>query len=126
MAVKQCPTEHQEQCAVVEWLQWRNITFFAVPNSNNMSNANRLQAMRMAVKLKKEGVRAGVSDLVIVGYDRILFVEMKRLYGGKEREEQEKFRTEVIALNHQAIVCKGAEAAIKAIESWLIHNRMGE
>ena len=113
------PSEHQEQCAVVQWLEWNNIDFFAVPNANAMSSENRTKAIRIAVKQKKEGVKAGVSDLVILGYKRVLFVEMKRVSGSAIQPEQIEWRDTCLGLGHEAVICKGAAQAVSVIKEWL-------
>tara|TARA_R110001632_G_scaffold232966_1_gene375682 strand:+ start:148 stop:537 length:390 start_codon:yes stop_codon:yes gene_type:complete len=68
-------TERQEQILVVGYLkrletQGMIITYFSVPNGGTR---NKLEA----INLKREGVRAGVSDLVIIFKDKVLFLEMK-------------------------------------------------
>lgn len=69
-------TEQQEQIKVVNYLsilerQGKIITYFAVPNGGTR---NKIEA----TGLKKEGARAGVSDLIIVLKEKVLFLEMKR------------------------------------------------
>jgi hypothetical protein len=66
--------ESEIQKAVVKFLQLQEnlgrLTYFSVPN-NPRSAATGL-------KLKREGMRAGTPDLVIMAKDRVpLFVEMK-------------------------------------------------
>ena len=68
--------EHKEQVAFVNYLyllekQGKIITFFAVPNGGSRN-------IREARNLKLEGVRAGVSDLVVVLKDKVVFIEMKQ------------------------------------------------
>ena len=68
--------EHYEQVKVINYLkilelQGKVITFFAVPNGGSR---NILEAKN----LKAEGVRKGVSDLVILLPNLVLFLEMKR------------------------------------------------
>lgn len=68
-------TERQHQIKVVQYLQIlekqkKILTFFSVPNGGSR---NALEAKN----LKLEGVRAGVSDLVIVFKGKVLFLEMK-------------------------------------------------
>jgi O-acetyl-ADP-ribose deacetylase (regulator of RNase III) len=68
--------EHMEQVKLVKYLeilerQKKILTFFAVPNGGSR---HKVEARNM----KLEGVRAGVSDIVVVFYNIVLFVEMKK------------------------------------------------
>lgn len=69
-------SERDEQIKVIAYLRKleleKNIlTFFAVPNGGSR---NKLEA----INLKREGVKAGVSDLIIITRDKVLFLEMKQ------------------------------------------------
>ncbi len=70
--------EEIEQIAFVQWLKLKNIVHFAVVNENSMSSTNKGMAIKIAERSKKMGKRKGVSDLIIMLPDKILFVEMKR------------------------------------------------
>jgi hypothetical protein len=68
--------EHQEQVKLKNWLdilerQNKIVLSFAVPNGGSRN-------MLEATNLKKEGVRSGTSDYVVVGQDRVIFIEMKK------------------------------------------------
>ena len=68
--------EHQEQIKLVNYLsilerQGKIITFFAIPNGGSR---NAIEAKN----LKREGIRAGVSDIQIILKNKVLFIEMKR------------------------------------------------
>jgi hypothetical protein len=68
--------EHNEQIKVVNYLeilrkQKKIITYFAIPNGGSR---NKLEAINM----KREGIKAGVSDLCIILDKKVLFIEMKR------------------------------------------------
>ena len=65
------PKESEEQKTLVQWLIVKKILFFAVPNGGSR---HKLEA----INLKKQGVIAGVSDIVVFLPDKILFIEMKR------------------------------------------------
>jgi len=103
-------TEHQEQAIFVQWFrfQYPGIIIFAVPNGDyrNITTANRL---------KKEGVLAGVPDLVILlDSGKVLFVEMKRI-GGRLSDNQKSTIKKMESLNHQVIVAFGADDAIEKV-----------
>ena len=102
------PTEHSEQCAVAQWLQWRHVWFFAIPNGAKMGPAE-------CAKMKREGLRPGVPDLLIVDRGLKLAVEMKRRKGGVVSPEQ---RDAMAHLGGQGFVCYVARGAEDAI-GWL-------
>lgn len=67
--------EQLEQIKTVQYLtilknQDKIVEFFSVPNGGSR---NKIEASN----LKKEGVRSGVSDLVIILKSKVLFLEMK-------------------------------------------------
>jgi len=104
--------EHEHQKAFVKYLsllerQGKIMTFFAVPNGGSRNE-------REAKNLKLEGVRAGVSDLVVVIKNKVLFIEMKRppkklkngelsTAGISVQESQKEFLKKV----SRSDVCKG-------------------
>lgn len=65
------PTEAQEQLALIQWMNIKNIEYFAVPNGGSR---HKLEA----INLKRQGVKAGVSDMVVLLKTQILFIELKR------------------------------------------------
>ncbi len=70
------PSEHAEQVAFVKWfrLQFPGVRIIAIPNGGAR---NRI----VAIKLKAEGVSAGVPDLYIPAWHT--WIEMKRKHGGR-------------------------------------------
>jgi len=69
--------EHQEQVKLIQYLtllekQKKIVTFYAVINENSVKNP------RYGAKLKAQGKRAGVSDVVVLLKDCTLYIEMKR------------------------------------------------
>lgn len=75
--------EELEQKKAVNYLkilerQGKIIAFFAPMNENIMSGSNRQKAIFIENKAKAMGKRAGVSDLVIILKDKIVFIELKR------------------------------------------------
>ena len=80
-------TEHELQVAVVIMLREEvpsNVVWFPVPNGEWRDPAT-------ARKLKDQGVRAGVSDLIFLGYGTALAIELKTPFG-KQSEPQEGFQ----------------------------------
>lgn len=122
-------TERQEQIKIVQYLkileaQKKIVTFFSVPNGGSR---NKLEA----VNLKKEGARAGVSDLVIVFKDEVMFLEMKvspkvlksgklSYSNSKISESQKDFLAKVnVSKVCDVIVCYGFDNAKEKIDNKL-------
>ena len=113
-------TEHQLQCAVV---QWASITskqapelelLMAIPNGG-------ARHITVARKLKAEGVRAGVPDLFLpvmrYGFGG-LWIEMKS-GTGRLTPEQKQWIKRLRAQGYCAIVCNSFELAVKTIQDYL-------
>lgn len=115
------PSEHEEQAAVVQWAEralgaWPELEcLYAVPNGGQRD-------VRVARRLKAEGVRAGVPDLclpVARGGWNALYVEMKRAAGGRVGPAQEVWAERLGRHGNLVVVCRGADEAIRAIEEYL-------
>ncbi len=114
-------TEHDVQAAVVTWARWRGATdvpafsrLFAVPNGG-------LRKKATAGKLKAEGVREGVADLVLPypsrGYHG-LFLETKTL-GGVLEDAQRDWLRYLASVGY----CAGAGWGVDAMQfalSWYV------
>lgn len=115
------PSEHQEQCAVIDWWWHAHqryklppFALFAVPNGG----------ARDAITgslLKAEGVRPGALDLILakptLKYAG-LFLEMK-VGSNKPSYEQEAFIAYLRGVGYRASVHWNAGTAIKEIETYL-------
>ncbi len=86
--------EHRIQRQIFEYLMLNKVEVFAIPNGGHRDVAT-------ATILKREGVRRGVSDLVIIGKNNVYFIEIKTLKG-KQSEYQKNFEKIVTKSN----VCK--------------------
>ncbi len=125
------PTEHQIQCAIVEWsnnfgLMGNKVGDYllAIPNGGNRS-------ITEAVRLKKEGVKKGVSDLLLAypvyriskyGEEEIdaggLWLEVKSKKG-KLSKSQEDWIVLMIAQGYEARVVYSVDEGIQAIKDYL-------
>lgn len=74
---------------------------FAVPNGGYRTKSE-------AMKLKATGLVAGVSDMIVVLKDKVLFVELK-VDTGKQQPNQIEFENTVKALNHKYYVVRSLE-----------------
>lgn len=115
------PSEHDEQVALFKWAALRQARYpelalmFAIPNGGARHPA-------VAAKLLKEGVKAGVPDIclpVARGGFHGLFIELKRLRGGTASQFQRAWILELTKKGFVAEICRGCDAAIVAIESYL-------
>lgn len=117
------PLEHQEQANLIAWAfamkhQISELALlFAIPNAG----AARLK------NLQTEGVMRGVPDLMlavprlIAGnlWNHALFIEMKRVKGGKVAPEQYSWMAALTAQGYKCVVARGADEARKEILAYL-------
>ena len=127
------PTEHQEQVTVMQWAHAMYLIFpeaclmFAIANGGlrpqrlTEKKGELRQYSPEGKKLRAEGVKAGVPDLLLPvarhGYHG-LFIEMKR-QGGSMSHEQASWFGFLTAQGYAVCVCRGADAAIKTISEYL-------
>lgn len=113
-------TEHGEQVSLIAWAKeneakWPELKWlFAIPNGG-------LRAKSTAVKLRLEGVKAGVSDLflpVARGNHHGLWIEMKAR-GNRPTERQREFQRAMRAAGYAAATCWSFEAARNVIALYL-------
>jgi hypothetical protein len=98
------PSEHEEQRAFVEWFRksFKGVRVFAIPNGGARFKVE-------AVKLKTEGVSAGVPDLFIPEFN--VWIEFKRRKGGVVSKEQKDWHEYLQGIGHNVFVCEGADQA---------------
>jgi hypothetical protein len=80
---------------------------FSVPNGG-------LRTKTEAKRLKQTGLKSGVSDLIIVLYSKIIFIELKT-ETGKQSNEQIQFENIVTNLNHKYYLVRTLEQFKKII-----------
>lgn len=86
------------QSQIVRLLRNQGFYVFAVPNAGKVS-------VRQGAIYKREGALAGVSDLIIVLQNRVIFVEIKSPNGkGRQSENQRIFEEEVEARGHEYLI----------------------
>lgn len=116
-------SEHEEQCAVMNWAMLMERVYpdlemlFSVPNGARTS-------MGTAKKLKAEGLKAGIPDLILLvprGKWHGLLIEMKREKAPPSSlsEAQRWWRDHLIAQGYCATVAFGSLQAINMIEEYL-------
>ncbi len=115
-------SEHDEQVALFEWAAWQvNLGveplkwLFAIPNGG-------LRNKVTASKLKAEGVKAGVPDVMLPfpsqNYNG-LFIEMK-FGNNKPTPKQIEWLEWLNGMNYKAKIAYGFEEAKQIIENYLL------
>lgn len=114
-------TEHHEQVALIQWADYQRFNgepigddLFAIPNGGARHPA-------VAAKLKAEGVRAGMPDLMLaipINPYAGLFIELKAR-GGRLTEKQRKRLERLQERGYKAVCCVGYDAAKAEIERYL-------
>ena len=114
-ALKISPSEHSEQVGFINWFrsQYPEILIFAIPNGEK-------RAISVAKRLKAEGVVRGVPDLFIPAWN--LWVEMKRVSGGRLSTDQKQMISYLENIGHKVIVGKGATDASQHIRKFMEKN----
>lgn len=114
-------TEHDIQAALFLWAKYNYKRFpmlyymFAIPNGGD-------RHILTAVKMKKEGVKAGVPDIMLpfpMGQYHGLFIEMKRK-GGQVSVLQKEWLMYLASAGYKVAVSKSLESAILEIENYLL------
>jgi hypothetical protein len=112
--------EHEEQAALIEWTEYNLNRFpeleylYAVPNGARTSRSQ-------AVKLKREGMKAGVPDLCLPvprGPYHSLYIEMKA-EDGRPSVEQKRWLAFLNKHGIKAVICYGWLEAKDVIEQYL-------
>lgn len=126
-APRTCPTEWQEQTAVIDFFDNYAPTvgldyqlLFAICNGMYLGKDPATRQRTMALQ-KRNGLRPGVLDLFLSvarkGYHG-MYVEMKAL-DGSESAGQKLFASLVVDQGYMAVTCYGADEAIAAIRGYL-------
>lgn len=115
------PTEAQEQCYLFRWMAYNARKYpelklcFHIPNGGSRHRAE-------AAHLQAQGVRAGVPDLclpVARGPYHGLYIELKRVKGGRLSIAQTEWLQALQAQGYRAVVCAGWESARDTIVEYL-------
>lgn len=101
------------QAAIVQALSLLGVYLFSVPNDA----AGAVSAAKGA-RLKALGLRAGVSDLVLMGLDgRAYFLEIKTATG-KLSDSQKKFQALCAARGWPYAVARSVDEAVTKAKEW--------
>lgn len=121
----------QESCVTWFRLQYPKLALllFAVPNGGKRTHRTIVRAGRVityspeAKQMKKEGVTAGVADLILLkpsgGYAS-LCIEMKTTEKGSEqRESQKAWQQAAEKAGNKYVVCRTLEGFISVVNDYL-------
>lgn len=110
-------TEHDHQKIIIKWASTIPAldTLFAVPNGS-------LRNLEVAIKLKAEGVKKGVPDMMLPlpshdGKFHGLFIELKT-ETGKASKEQKEWIEKLNNNGYLAKVCFGYKDAIDTLKNY--------
>lgn len=96
--------EEKMQAEFIRWVQNEHPLYrtnvFAVDNNSQSKIRGGLS--------KAIGVKRGVSDLIFIAMDRVIFVELKTEYG-TQKIDQKRFEKCVIKNRHEYIICRSIE-----------------
>ena len=115
------PSEEEEQVALFNWVKMQEGKYpelkimFHIPNGG-------LRSKSEAARFKRAGVKSGVPDIFLPcarGNYHGLFVELKRLTGGRTSKEQKAWIAALENAGYAASVCCGWKEASKTILAYL-------
>lgn len=111
------PTEHWEQVQLFDWAAYHRELdlMYAIPNGGKRD-------IRVALKLKEEGVKPGVPDICLPvpkGGKHGLYIELKRRKYGRVSSDQLEWLEALMRQGYECAVCCGWEAARDVITEYL-------
>ena len=106
------PTEHMLQRSVVQHLR-----LCGVPGLVFWHTANERSSPRERMRLKAEGVRAGVSDLVLVHQGKMYCLELK-VAGNRPTPAQVEFMHDMETAGAYCCVANGIDRALAVLKAW--------
>lgn len=113
--------EHYQQVQLMQWVELSRAKYPALKNIYAVPNGG-MRHPAVAAQLKAEGVKPGVPDLCLAypsnGFHG-LYIEMKRLKGGRLSDEQKDWRNRLTSAGYAVHVCEGWEIAQRVIVEYL-------
>ena len=119
--------EDQFQTALVQHIELRKVpglVYWHTVNSSKLGGARTKSGVPLAaIRAKRMGLRAGVSDLVFLRPDGILFTLELKSKGGRPTEEQHQFMADINAAGGYAAWTDSLDRALEILKAWsLIHS----
>lgn len=121
LAEMQNPLEEFEQEAVCDWLDAHHIPHHSIPNE--LGTQDHLYTIEPVkhTKMHRIGLKPGVPDLFICRPSQNyhgLYIEMKRRQGSVVSPQQKMWIQNLNAEGYLAVICKGADKAIRVLEDY--------
>lgn len=104
------PTESQEMQVLAQYLDTKGYLWCHVPNEGRRSPRN-------GARLKREGVKRGVPDVLIFAPKQIA-IELKRVKGKPATDEQTAWLYQLSKAGWKTFVANGANEAIAFVKAW--------
>jgi len=110
--MQKTPTEYDECVVLAEYLDKRGITYAHIPNETFT------KSWGVKMRNKKQGVKRGVPDYMIIIKNLLIFIEMKRVKNSVTSKEQKEWIAKLNNCNSvQAYICNGFDEAKEDIEN---------
>ena len=114
--------EDDLQAALVQHIELRKVpglVYWHCPNGAKLGGARTKSGVPLAaIRAKRLGLRAGVSDLVFLHDGKFYAMELKAVGGGKPSKEQMAFLHDVIGQGGFATWCEGLDDALWNLKNW--------
>lgn len=116
LSLHRIPTESQEQQIVASYLDAKGLFWLHVPNEG-------IRSRRTGSRLKKEGMKAGAPDIIILEsppaqpFARGIMIEMKRVKGSTVTQNQMTFLNRAYTNGWLTCIAYGADEAIRYLHS---------
>lgn len=105
------PLEEVECMTFVEYLELKGFKY------SHIHHETHTTSIYQKAKKKRLGVKRGVPDYLIILPNKLVFIEMKRIKGGRVCDDQKDWIEKLSTIqNVEAYVCKGADCAIELME----------
>ena len=98
------------QQAIVSLCRYKGLLCFAVPNGLYLNTKSKASGIKYMNRMKREGLLPGVSDLVLVLPDKIVFIEVKTKRG-KQSDNQISFENRVSGLGYEYVIWRSVDDA---------------
>ena len=113
--------EADEQIALFRWARYEEAAWPELRLLHHVANEGK-RSRATGARMVAEGLRRGVPDVCLPvprgGYHG-LYIEMKRVKGGRISEDQAAWISMLRDQGYAAVVCRGWEAASEMIKSYL-------
>ena len=131
MSKNDCPTEYDEQSAVIRWSRMMAANGHPELSLLHSDASGVRTTIGAAVKMKRQGAVRGWPDLFLAVSDMVwdgdfgegtvcgLLIELKRRKGGTVSPEQREIHHLLREQGYRVEVCRGSDEAIAVIKEYL-------